>query len=607
MENHSIFAPFVMGVKPQLPWSIRVPRVAGGGSPTGSISKAARNPMPGGSPVTTPESGVLPGISLTRRHSFYWVPVLLAAIMLGGCASREAAVSASTSAQPQISRAAVLLAQSRSSAKTFETRLGLAVAAADLAANDIAKGGGEKDRVVYNTACAEIAVLSQKFALPITLATPAGTYRLEADSSRSFGRWDPSYFSKLIPTANIKNKNLVARQPLAGFGGALVGVHLPPNPRSLFLPWTGVSAPVTAVLNTVPPEQAGQPTHATLTLFDPSKQQTARVAGSSRPLATDLSAPFGYYPVPPKIGILGMLRPQQFFKQEGLFLVQPYDAKKIPLVLIHGLMSDPSMWLPVMADIEADPVLRGKYQFWTFAYPTGNPIGYSALDLRDALAGVYNVYPKSRHMVIVNHSLGGVITHLQVISPGDALVKGIFKNKAPEIMALPDSALLKRGLVYQANPRIDRVIFVAAPHRGAPLASNAIGTFGASLIRIPGQMVSDIGKGAIQIAAATAGIKTHFVPNGINALSPKNPLLVSMNTLPIKPPFHTIIGVASERKSPLEKTSDTVVPYWSSHLDGAVSEKIVPYTHTAMFVKPEATDEIKRILKLHLVTSVALK
>ncbi|MEI8309802.1 MAG: hypothetical protein WCH98_03505 [Verrucomicrobiota bacterium] len=492
------------GMNAQLPGSTRVPRVAVGVPPTGSPVRSLilHKHVPGGSPGAT--CGTHVPVSLMRRHAFYWVPVLLAAILLNGCASREAMDPSSSVHQSHSPDAAVLVAQSRSPARAFETRLGLAVAAADLAANDIAKGGGEKDRVVYNTACAEIAVLSQKFALPITLSTPAGTYRLESNSARSHGRWDPSYFSKLIPDASIKNKSLVARQPLAGFGGALVGVHHPPNPRSLFLPKTGVSAPVTAVLNTVPPAQAGQPTRATLELFDSSKQQTARIAGTSRPLATDLSAPFGYYPVPPKIGILGMLRPQEFFKQEGLFIVQPYDAKKIPLVFIHGLMSDPSMWLPVMADIEADPVLRGKYQFWTFAYPTGNPIGYSALDLRDALAGANKAYPKSRHMVIVNHSLGGVITHLQVISPGDALVKGIFKNKASEIMALPDSALLKRGLVYQANPRIDRVIFVAAPHRGAPLAINLIGTFGTSLIRIPGQMVNDIGKGAIRIAAADA-------------------------------------------------------------------------------------------------------
>ena len=99
-----------------------------------------------------------------------------------------------------------------------------------------------------------------------------------------------------------------------------------------------------------------------------------------------------------------------------------------------------------------------------------------------------------------------------------------------------------------------------------------------------------------------AGLKKNFVPNSINGLEPKSPLLISMNEVPIRVPFHSIIGVAGEPKAPLEKTSDTVVPYWSSHLDAALTEKIVPYPHTAMFVKPEATDEIKRILRLHLAS-----
>lgn len=593
MKDLSKVAPFLSGRKSLLPGSIRVPRVAVVVPPTES-------------PVTVPKlvfgvPHVLPGICLAERHVFCWVPVLFAALMLAGCASRESTIPA------QGPDAAGLLRGSRSSARTFENRLGLAVAAADLAAQAVAKNGTNAERQLYNDACASVAVLSRKVSLPVTLATPAGTYRLDADSAQSAGRWDPSYFTELIPTAKIKNKSLVAKRPQTGFGGALVGVHRVPNPRVLFLPRVGVSAPVTAVVRFDKSANPSGHRRATLALYDPARLRSARIAGASRPLAADLSAPFGFYPIPPNMGIFGMLRPQQYFQQEGLFLVQPYDPKKIPLVFIHGLMSMPQMWLPVMADIEADPLLRGKYQFWTFAYPTGNPIGYSALDLREALNSVYKAYPKSKHMVIVNHSLGGVITHLQVISPGDALVKAIFKSKAPEILALPDSSLLKRGLVYQANPRIDRVIFVAAPHRGAPLASNPIGNFGASLIRIPGQMVRDIGKGAIQIAASTAGKKTHFVPNGINALSPENPLLIAMNALPIKPPFHSIIGVAGHPKAPLDKTSDSVVPYWSSHLDGARSEKIVPYPHTAMFVKPEATDEIQRILKLHLAGSGDLK
>ena len=97
-------------------------------------------------------------------------------------------------------------------------------------------------------------------------------------------------------------------------------------------------------------------------------------------------------------------------------------------------------------------------------------------------------------MVVINHSLGGDLTHLQVINTGDALMKGIFKDNAPRMMAeLPADSLVKQALIFKANPRIKRVVFICAPHRGAPLASNQIGTFGARLIMLPGQILTGIG------------------------------------------------------------------------------------------------------------------
>jgi len=359
---------------------------------------------------------------------------------------------------------------------------------------------------------------------------------------------------------------------------------------------------VTAVVNFSRPARSGDPIRAILTLYDPAKQNSALVAGAKRPLAADFTAPFGYYPNPGDLGILGMFSPENYLEKEGFFLVQPYDRDKTPIVFVHGLMSVPQMWIPVMAAIESDPALRGKFQFWVFAYPTGNPIAYSALQLRQALESVYKVYPRTRDMVIINHSLGGDLTHLQVINSGDVLVKGIFKENAPKIMALPPNSLVRQALIFKANPRIKRVVFVAAPHRGAPLAVNFIGRIGAALIHLPGRLISQIGTTTIEEAAAASGLGKNFVPNSINALEPINPLLISMNEVPIRTPFHSIIGVAGSPKAPLERTSDTVVPYWSSHLDAALSEKIVPYPHTAMFVKPEATDEIKRILHLHLAS-----
>ena len=384
----------------------------------------------------------------------------------------------------------------------------------------------------------------------------------------------------------------------------MVGIHRPANPRKVLLPWIGVSAPITAAISFSKPAGSGQPVHATLSLYDPASRNTARIGSENRPLATDLRAPFGYYKPPALLGILGMLEPGKYLGKEGFFLVQPYDQKKIPIVFVHGLMSTPYMWLPVMAEIESDPALCNKYQFWVFAYPTGDPIAYSALRLRQALKVVYEIYPASKDMVVVNHSLGGDISHLQVINTGDALVNGIFKDSASRVMAeLPPNSIVRQALIFNANPRIKRVVFVATPHRGAPLAVNPIGDFGMAIIRIPGSIVSAIGTTALRAAASAAGVKGAFLPNSIYGLDPHSPLLRSMNTVPIQSPFHSIIGVSGLPKAPLKDTSDTVVPYWSSHLAAALSEKIVPYPHTAMFVKLEAIDEIKRILRLHLAAN----
>ena len=70
-----------------------------------------------------------------------------------------------------------------------------------------------------------------------------------------------------------------------------------------------------------------------------------------------------------------------------------------------------------------------------------------------------------------------------------------------------------------------------------------------------------------------------------------------MDTLPIRAPYHTIIGDRGKRNSPL--SSDGVVPYRSSHLDGAESELIVPGPHGAYEVR-ETIVELVRILHQHV-------
>jgi hypothetical protein len=72
----------------------------------------------------------------------------------------------------------------------------------------------------------------------------------------------------------------------------------------------------------------------------------------------------------------------------------------------------------------------------------------------------------------------------------------------------------------------------------------------------------------------------------------------AINTIPITPgiPYHTIMGDRGRGDAP--NSSDGVVPYWSSHMDGAKSELIVASAHPA-HQNPQAIQEVQRILVLN--------
>ena len=73
-----------------------------------------------------------------------------------------------------------------------------------------------------------------------------------------------------------------------------------------------------------------------------------------------------------------------------------------------------------------------------------------------------------------------------------------------------------------------------------------------------------------------------------------------MDHIPIQVPYHSVIGDRGKGDTP--NSSDGVVPYWSSHLDGARSELIVPGPHGAYSLPPTIA-ELKRIFKLHLASN----
>ena len=411
--------------------------------------------------------------------------------------------------------------------------------------------------------------------------------------------WSPEYFNSFQLASSTKHTLAKKEIVQEGIGGELVGVRTT-TPRENFAPLKGISAPVTTTL-----DFKGQ--DATLTLRRPAKQPTALVEGKVRPLAADFTAPISYYSPPSNltlVELMAALRSARYLEKTGLYFLQPYDPDRIPLVFVHGLASSPFTWVKTINGLQADPEIRKRYQFWVFAYPTGNPILYSALRLREELAKVDKLYPNHHPYVVVGHSMGGILAQAQVVTIIPAMWQKALGKVATDVLARnSNNSLIVRGLVFKANPRISRVVFICTPHRGSEMASGGIGRLAISLISLPLNLATTLNT-AITEAELVQITGNKRLPNSVYGLQPKNPTFKVLNGAPISIPYHSIIGDRGKGDSP--NSTDGVVPYWSSHFDKTQSEVIVPGPHGSTGL-PQTIAELDRILRLHVGLSSTAK
>ncbi len=526
-----------------------------------------------------------------------WLRFIAATTCLAFFAS--CATAPQTARGPEYAPTASIMRQARSANVPVETRAADYLQAASITAPLLGSGSQETPAVnTYNSACGELTVLlrssggGQLWNHPLTLTGNNSTYHLRLEPA-NHAVWAPNYFTSFELEQQIKEKLIRKENIQEGVGGALVGVRLV-NPPDKFAPRRGITAAVTATLDFHGKD-------ATLALRRPAKQRTASVEGKTRPLAANFSAPISYYKPPSNlalVGLVGGFEAKHYPAQIGLYFLQPYDPERIPLVFVHGLFSTPWTWVQTINGLQADPEIRKHYQFWVFAYPTGYPILYSALRLRQELARVDQAYPNHKPFVVVGHSMGGMLTHDQVIT----LTEGMWEKDMGETAKAifnkePSDSLIVRATTFRANPRIKRVVFICTPHRGSDMASGGLGKFAISLINLPGQLAT-VMKDSLssgELLRLTGSSKR--LPNSVWGLKPTNPALPVINEARISVPYHSIIGDRGKGDSP--NSTDGVVAYWSSHLDGAQSEKIVPGPHGSCEL-PQTIAELDRILRLHL-------
>jgi pimeloyl-ACP methyl ester carboxylesterase len=407
--------------------------------------------------------------------------------------------------------------------------------------------------------------------------------------------WNPALYEPILTDELEIGGNYVdVRETKDGLGAPLVAKRNAGQPHE-YAPTAHFYYTATAVVRF-------QGSRCELAFEDPLAKEDVRVGDHTFPLAAGYTAPLALMleeMQPEKLGLPRLLHPAKFASTTRIARLSTFDPDKTVILFVHGLMDSPGTWFPLMNHLRADPEVRKHYQFWFFSYPSGYPYPYSAAILRRELDEAEKRFPMNKKMVVIGHSMGGCISRLLVTDSERRIWDTMFTVPPEKMDLTPEHRhILTETTIFRHRPEIGRVIFISAPHHGADLATSWIGRLGTKLVQLPTDMLA-LGREEARYEKHVQGdLHLKRFPDSVDTLAPNNDFVLALKPIPISSgiPFHTILGDRGRGDSP--DSSDGYVPYWSSHLAGARSEKIVPSHHSA-HQNDEAIREVERILHEH--------
>lgn len=460
---------------------------------------------------------------------------------------------------------------------------------------------------LYNHAVGQVADLLTDWTGKNVFDGKTRRYRFSYGTKRLHG-YQKSDFEQIAPTDCLKLKGWKEHVVVKGVGAPMVAVYgTTEGQQEPFLDSLGGEFPLTAVLEF---PSSGR---AQMRFYDPMQKQTLRFWGKTYPLSGNFSAPLAVA-MERKLKdvdvkrILGVLKPLDYAGRMGLYAGPPFDADKIPVVLVHGLVSSPGTWIDTLNGLMKNPDIRSRYQFYTYYYPTGLPVRVTSAQLKRDLYRLHQHYVEGggKHsadqMVLVGHSMGGILSSILVRSLEPEDWKLVSSTPLERIHLNP---LVKKDISYLLNhprpPFIKRVVFICTPHRGSELATTWFGKMATSLIKLPKSLATlKIDEAAGSLTELGKNIFSGHMPdNSMVSLQENDPLMELLVGAPVAPSitYHSMMGDRGRGDTP--ESSDGVVKYNSSHIDGAASEKIIPSNHSS-HVHPVAVKELDRILMKHL-------
>jgi hypothetical protein len=434
-------------------------------------------------------------------------------------------------------------------------------------------------------------------------------------------------FEQFEFVSDYKINGLPNRYVVYGLGVPLIGIrkhrgeqfpvekHYPP----------GLSIPLTAFLRILPHETGDRsrgPRRAVLELYDPLTTPDVTVADRSVPLESDSTTPLAYFLnnleyTDISAATSGLFRPGRTPYRTGLYMLEPYQKDKIPVVLVHGIWSTPITWVAMFNDLRSIPEIRRHYQFWFYFYPTGQPFVVSAAGLRDELAELrgkldpQRVQPALDRMVLVGHSMGGLISRLQTVDSGSLFWEQV-ADKPVDLLNADEATrrALRDTYFFHPNPSIRRVVTIATPHHGSSYSNAATRWLGRKLIDLPPVIENLAEQLHLQNSDALREEGVNLTRTSIDSLAADSPALKALQNSMSAPwvVYHNVVGKAPEGKlfGRFVGESDGVVSVASAQVNNAASQIVVEADHRMIHRHPRTVLEVRRVLLEHLTDQSAV-
>lgn len=405
-----------------------------------------------------------------------------------------------------------------------------------------------------------------------------------------------------------------------GLGVPLIAIrkhHAKPSAEEKFYP-PGLSFPVTAFMRVLPNQGKGANHHVVhVELHDPLNTSDINIDGRPVPLESDLTTPLAFALNQKQLRELdssttGLLNPAKTEKLQGLYMLEPYQPGKIPVLMVHGIWSSPITWMEMFNDLRGAPEIRDRYQFWFYLYPSGQPFWYSAAALREDLVEARRIidpYHRQRaldQMVLVGHSMGGLLAELQTLESRDDFWNVVSEKPFQLVKASSETRRdLADTFFFHPNPSIRRVITIATPFRGSKVANSTTRWLGSKLIKLPQMIENDcrqLHKDNPDLFRKPSNLID--VATSIDSLAGDSPILPVMLNAQRAPwvKYHNIVGRIPDKGliGRVVGGSDGIVTFSSAHLDDVASEIVVNADHLEMTRHSLSVLEVHRILLEHL-------